>query len=299
MAYSYKGSLSFGLVYIPITLHSATRSNDISFNLLDKKTMSRVQYIKTCVDCEGAPVETNNIIKGYRYDEDKYVTFEAEDFEKLKSKKDKNITIEQFVDLQEIDPIYFNKSYYVVPSGAERAFVLFKKALFNKNKVGLAKTVLGTKETLIAIRVLNDELVLSTMHFYNEIQENPIKEMSNIVIDEAELGLADLIIANMSAPFDPAKYHDEYKEKIQGAIEAKIAGQEFSTPVESATTSIAGLMEALTASIEATNKKGAKKQKVKTASSTKKATPKKKAPTKNTLDKIRVPDDTDKPAHNI
>lgn len=261
MAYSYKGAISFGLVYIPITLHTATKENTINFNLLDKKTMSRIQYKKTCASCNGAQVDNDNIIKGYHYDDDKYVTFEEEDFEKLKSKKDKNIIIEQFVNLIEIDPIYFKKSYYVVPSGAERAFALLKEALRSENKVGFAKTVLGTKETLIAIRVLNNELVLSTMYFHDEIQENPVKQISNVSTNPEELKLAQMLIANMSGPFKPEKYHDEYQEKIQAAIEAKIAGKEFRSPEEKAVGGIADLMQALTESLKTTTIKKTKKTK--------------------------------------
>ena len=255
MAYSYKGAISLGLVYIPITLHAATKENTINFNLLDKNTMSRIQYIKSCVNCGGAEVSNDNIVKGYRYDDDKYIIFEEEDFDKLKSKKDKNITIEQFVELQEIDPVYFKKSYYVVPTGGERAFALLREALESENKVGIAKTVLGTKETLIALRVLGGDLVLSTMYFYDEIQPNPIKQTTDLVIDPEELKLAKMLINNLSGPFEPEKYHNEYNQKIQAAIEAKIAGKEFRAPKDDASRSIANLMDALTESLKATTKK--------------------------------------------
>ena len=128
MAYSYKGSISFGLVYIPVTLHSTIKNNDIGFNMIDKKTMSRVKYKKTCADCDGREVRQEDIVKGYEYEEGKYVLFDEKDFEKLKSKKDKNITIEQFVNLAEIDPLYFDKPYYVAPTGAEKAFSVLLSA---------------------------------------------------------------------------------------------------------------------------------------------------------------------------
>ena len=152
MAYSYKGSISFGLVYIPVTLHSTIKNNDIGFNMIDKKTMSRVKYKKTCADCDGREVRQEDIVKGYEYEEGKYVLFDEKDFEKLKSKKDKNITIEQFVNLAEIDPLYFDKPYYVAPTGAEKAFSVLLSAMEEEGKAAVAKTVLGTKETLIAIR---------------------------------------------------------------------------------------------------------------------------------------------------
>ena len=122
MAYSFKGSLNFGFVYIPITLYSSIKDNDIGFNMIDKKTMSRVKYKKTCVDCGEREVSKDDIVKGFEYEEGKYVIFDDDDFEKIKSKKDKNITIEQFVNLDEVDPLYFDRPYYVVPTGAEKAF---------------------------------------------------------------------------------------------------------------------------------------------------------------------------------
>lgn len=163
MAYSYKGSISFGLVYIPVTLHSTIKNNDIGFNMIDKKTMSRVKYKKTCADCDGREVRQEDIVKGYEYEEGKYVLFDEKDFEKLKSKKDKNITIEQFVNLAEIDPLYFDKPYYVAPTGAEKAFSVLLSAMEEEGKAAVAKTVLGTKETLIAIRAKDGQMLLNTL----------------------------------------------------------------------------------------------------------------------------------------
>ena len=122
MTYSYKGSISFGLVYIPITLHSSVKDNDISFNMLDRKSMSRIKYKKTCVDCDNKEVKNEDIVKGFEYEDGKYVIFDDKDFEKLKTKKDKNINIECFVNLDEIDPLYFDRPFYVNPTGAEKAF---------------------------------------------------------------------------------------------------------------------------------------------------------------------------------
>ena len=120
MAYSYKGSISFGLVYIPVTLQSSIKQNDIGFNMIDKKTKSRVRYKKTCEECDGREVKQEDIVKGFEYEDGKYVIFEEKDFEKIKTKKDKNITIEQFVEVAEVDPIYYDKPYYVVPTGGDR-----------------------------------------------------------------------------------------------------------------------------------------------------------------------------------
>ena len=155
MAYSYKGAITFGLVYIPITLELSVKEHDIGFNMLEKKTKSRVKYKKTCVDCNNKEISNEDIVKGYQYEKGKYVIFTDEDFEKIKTPKDKNITIEIFVNLDEIDPIYFDKAYYVKPIGADKAFHVLLKAMESEKKAGIAKTVLGTKETLVLLRVRN------------------------------------------------------------------------------------------------------------------------------------------------
>ena len=227
MAYSYKGAISFGLIYIPITLHIAVRNNQISFNLIEKNTMSRVQYKKTCLDCDNKEVKQKDIIKGYEYEEGKYVVFGEDDFEKIKSKRDKNITIEGFVNLEEIDPIYYDRPYYIVPGkGAERAFALLSEAMEKANKVGIAKTVLGTKETLIALRVKDGIMYLNTMHFHEEIQPLPYLT-PEITLNQQELALASALIESMSKLFEPEKYIDEYRRKIEMAITAKVQGKEI------------------------------------------------------------------------
>lgn len=164
MAFSYKGAITFGLVYIPIVLVASIKNNDIGFNMIDKKTMSRVKYKKTCVDCDDKEVKNENIVKGYQYEKDKYVIFTDKDFEKIKTQKDKNITIEQFVNLLEIDPIFFDKAYYVKPTGADKAFEVLLEAMDKQKKAGIAKTVLGTKETLVLLRVKNGIMFANTLN---------------------------------------------------------------------------------------------------------------------------------------
>lgn len=173
MGFSYKTSINFGLVYIPVNLSIAVKDNNISFNMLHKKTMSRVQHKKTCVDCNNKEVNANDVVKAYQYEDGKYVIFEESDFEKLKTNKDKNITIEHFATLNEIDPIFYDKTYYVVPTGGYKAFSLLKRAMEDLKKVGIAKTILGNKEALIMLRVKNNQMYLNTMHFFEEIVNNP------------------------------------------------------------------------------------------------------------------------------
>lgn len=245
---AYKGALTFGLVYIPVTLDVTVKNNDIGFNLLDKNTMSRIKYKKTCVDCDNKEVKNENIVKGYRYEKDKYVIFTDEDFEKLKSKKDKNIVIEQFVDLKEVDPIYFDKSYFVSPSSGERAFNVLLSAMEKQKKAGIARAVLGTKESLFLIWVQSGVMMASTLYFYDEIQKKP--EIKKVKIDTSELKLATTLIEQMTKKFDIEKYKDEYTEKVKKAIKQKIAGKEIAKVKETfVPENVVDLMEALKKSL--------------------------------------------------
>lgn len=257
MKYSYKTAITFGLVYVPVTLHACIKSNDISFNTLYKKTGERIRYEKTCENCP-ENISQDDIIKGYQYEKDKYVTLSDEELNKLKSKKDVSIAIESFVNLSEIDPVYFDKSYFIKPQSAENAFVLILKALESEGKVGIAKTVLGTKEQVVAIRTINGQMILNTMHFYDEIQESPVKEVKD-KINSKELSLAKLIIENMSDNFQPEKYKNEYREKVLKAIEDKIDGKEIkgkSTIIR--TSNVINLMDALQKSVKQKSKKSKK-----------------------------------------
>lgn len=249
MGYSYKGSLSFGFVYIPITLHNTVKNNDISFNLIDKQTLSRVKYIKSCVDCDDRILNQEDIVKGYEYEDGKYVLFSDEDFEKIKSQKDKNITIEKFVDLIEIDPLYFDRPYYIAPTGAEKAFKVLVTAMEEESKAAIAKAVLGTKETLLCIRAKEGQMLLNTLFFEEEVQKNPAKEIKETV-SEKEIKLAKSLLESMSGEFDPAEYKDEYRAKVQKAIEEKIAGKEITVPKERMAKNVTSLMEALEMSLK-------------------------------------------------
>lgn len=254
MAYSYKGAITFGLVYIPITLQLSIKEHDIGFNMLEKKTLSRVKYKKTCVDCNNKEVKNEDIVKGYQYEKDKYVVFTQKDFEKLKTEKDKNIVIEQFVNLSEIDPIYFDKAYYVKPSGADKAYNVLLKAMENEKKAGIAKTVLGTKETLLLIRARDGKMLVNTMYFFSEVQKAP--QVQKSTVSKKELDLAKNLINQMTQPFSPEKYKDEYHEKVKKAIKRKIAGNEIvESRQEEKPVKVINLMEALQKSLKTSNKK--------------------------------------------
>lgn len=257
MAYSFKGAIAFGLVYIPITLSVCIKDNDIGFNMIDRNTMSRIKYKKTCTDCNDREVKNEDIVKAYQYQKDRYVIFEDEDFEKIKSEKDKNIVIDCFVNAKEVDPIYFDKSYFVQPNGAEKAFNLLFQAMRAKGKAGIAKTVLGTKETLIMLRVQNGAMVLSTLFFHEEVQSSPAYSTQRV--EKKELELAETLIEQMSEEFKPEKYKDEYNEKVKKAIERKIAGREIvETKADAQPLRVINIMEALKQSLKPERKSRAK-----------------------------------------
>lgn len=255
MAYSYKGAIAFGLVYIPITLSLSVKENDIGFNLLEKKTKSRVKYKKTCVDCNDKEVKNSDIVKGFQYEKDHYVIFDDEDFEKLKTNKDKNITIEEFVKIEEIDPIYFDKTYYVNPIGASKAYNVLLKAMESTKKAGIAKCVFGTRETLLLLRAKEGKMLVYSLFFANEIQAPP--KVEKIKINTKELDLAKSLINQMSAPFKIDKYKDEYYLKLQKAIKRKIEGSQIvETKNVNEPEKIIDLMEALQKSIKTSSYKG-------------------------------------------
>lgn len=258
MAYSFKGSISFGFVYIPITLQQAAKEDTISFHLLDKKTKSKIKYKKTCEACNGKEVSQDDIVKGFEYEEGKYVLFSNEDFEKIKSKKEKNIVIDSFVQLKEVDPIYFQKPYYVVPSGAYKAYELLQKAMDEENKAAIAKMVLGTKETLVLIRSKDKQMLLNTLYFQNEIRKSPVKTIDE-KIEASELELAKALIKQMTKPFHIEEYKNEYNDKIISAIEKKIAGKKITAVSKKDSSEAIDLMEALQASLKTKpTKKGAR-----------------------------------------
>jgi len=168
----------------------------------------------------------------------------------LKTQKDKNITITQFVDLAEVDPIYFDRAYYVNPTGGEKAYALLLQALESENRAGLAKTVIGTRETLMLLRVRNGVMVANTLYFNDEVQKRPKLDLDSAV--KEELALAKNLIDNMVKPFKPDDFRDEYNERLRTAIENKVAGKELEAPREPPAHNIINIMEALKKSVEMT-----------------------------------------------
>lgn len=244
MGVSHKGAISLGLLYIPIGLYTTTRDNDVKFNQLCKDTKERIKYKKYCPSCN-KEVKADEIIKGYEYENDKYVIMTEDELEKIKTKKDKTIHIIQFVKLSEIDPIYYEKNYYAIPeSGAEKAFELLRLAMLKEQKVALAKTVIGTKENLIVLYPTEEGIIAKTLFYFDEIVTVP-KQVPHVDLSDAEVNMAKTLIDSLTGTFDASAYKDEYQERLKSAIMKKIHGEEIVSADTSAPNNVIDLMEAL------------------------------------------------------
>lgn len=251
-----KSVITFGMVAIPIAMYTATQDNDIHFNQLHKEDNSRIRYKKTCAHC-GKEIKTEDIVKGFEYNEDQYVIVTDDEIEKIKTEKEKSIQILHFAQLNQISPVYYDKTYQAVPEpGGEKAFELLRAALMSEQKIAIGKAVMGTKDTLMAIIPREDGILISTMFYADDIKEKQ-KQYSKPDLSEQELSMAKLLINSMDTPFDPEKYKDEYQVKLRELIEAKIAGREVVAAEPEGTGKVIDLMEALRASIEKAKKEPA------------------------------------------
>lgn len=255
MAIAHKGAISFGLVHIPIQLFRTTQDNEISFNQLCKDTKERVKYKKYCPNCE-KELKPVDIVKGYQYEKDKYVIMTNEEIEELKVEKDRTISILHFTKLADVDAIYYEKNYYAIPEKhAEKAYELLLKAMRKQGVVAIAKTVIGTKETLLALCPEEEGILVKTLFYKDEIASLP-KDILHPKVQKAEQEMAEQLIKSMTSPYDPDKYYDTFQEKLKDAIEAKINGNEVvhSTSSQSKNDSPIDLMEALKQSVANTKK---------------------------------------------
>jgi len=260
MAVAHRSLISFGLVAIPVSLYTAIQDNDIHFNQLHKEDHERIRYKKTCGHC-GKEITSKDIVKGYEYDKDHYVVVTDEEIEKIKTEKEKSIQILHFAQLNQISPVYYEKTYQALPEpGGEKAFELLRTALMNEKKIAVGKTVIGTRDTLMAIIPREDGLLISTMFFEDEVKDLP-KSYNKPELGKEELTMAKTLINSMDTPFNPNEYKDEYQEKLRKLIEDKIAGKEIVSAKTGEQGNVINLMDALKASIEQTKKTADKKVK--------------------------------------
>ncbi|MEH7254396.1 Ku protein [Neobacillus niacini] len=279
----WKGSISFGLVNIPIKLHTATEDKDVKLRTLHNKCHAPIKYEKICTACE-EEVKPEDIVKAYEYTKGKFVVLDQEDLEKLrKENEEKAVEIIDFVKIEEIDPIYFDRSYYMSPNeGGSKAYSLLRKALQESQKVGIAKIIIRSKEQMAVIRVYENTLVMETIHYPDEVRH--AGDVPNVPADdkvtEKELVTAIMLIDQLTTEFEPEKYTDEYRTALLELIESKRSGQETVTPAAKETASnVTDLMAALQASIDRTKPRKGTMIKKETAAK-KPAAPRKKAVSK-------------------
>lgn len=240
-------SINFALVNIPVIINPIIRNNDTSFNQLHEKCGSRVNYIKFCPKCN-IKVKEQDIIKGYQYESEKYITFDKEELNKLKPENEKEIEIISFIPINEVDPIYFEKSYDIDAEGKGKAYYLFCEALKKSKLVALAKTVIGSKFYYCILRFNNQNIIMTTLYFEEEV--NVRKDQGDYKIKPEELDLAMKLINSLKGKFEPSKYKDEYQDNIRNAIMDKIDGKKIKGNKKKNKKQISDLMEALEKSLK-------------------------------------------------
>jgi DNA end-binding protein Ku len=253
----WKGAISFGLVTIPVAVYPATEEKSVKFNQLHDEDMGRIRYKRVC-EVDGEEVPYDHIVKGYELEKDRYVVLEDEDFDAVPVESSRTIDIQQFVDLEEIDPILYKKSYYLVPeeTGA-KAYALLRRALEEESKVGISKVSFRDKEHLAALRFKDDVFVLETMFWPDEIRAAEFDTVhEDGKIREQEVEMAKSLIENLSEPWNPDAFKDEYREALLEIVEKKAAGEEIEAAPEAQPARVVDLMEALKASVEAVKQKG-------------------------------------------
>jgi DNA end-binding protein Ku len=251
----WNGVISFGMVSIPVKLFTGTESKDISFNLLHKEDNVRIKQLRWCPEHE-RPLEMGEIVRGYEYARDQYVILTDEDFDKLPLPSKHTIELTAFVEAAEIDPVYYEKTYYLEPEEkGMKPFVLLMRAMNEKGLTAIAKIAVRNKERLCALRFMDGTLVLETLYYPDEIRVQKA-EVPDLEISDRELDMAFTLIDLLTESFDPQKYTDEYREALMQLIEAKLEGQEMveATPLPAKVTDI---MTALKASVEAAKKRRA------------------------------------------
>ncbi len=252
----WKGSISFGLVNIPIKMYAATEDKDIRFRNIHKECKSPIKYDKVCPNCN-KEITQDDIVRGYEYEPGMFVIITDEDLEPLRQSKGRAIEILDFVKLEEIDPIYFIKSYYLSPQDTgEKAYNLLREAMNQSGRIAVAKITIRDKQSLAAVRVYQNLLVMETIFYPDEVRD--IAQVPNVPasgtveVDEKELSMANQLIENLTTAFDPTKYTDEYRKELMELINKKIEGDETVQPQAAPQRKVIDLMQALQESLKET-----------------------------------------------
>jgi len=255
----WSGTISFGLVSVPVQMYSATESKELRFHFLHKDDLQPIGYDKVRKDT-GKHVDPEDVVRGFEIQKGRYVPIEDEDLDRLDIELTHSIDICDFVGLEEIDPIYFRKAYYLLPQdGAEKPYRLLVKALEETEKVGVAKVVIRNKQHLAALRPYDGVLVLETMYYADEVRK-PEKVNGKARVQKAEVDMAKSLVENLSGDFKPEKYDDTYRKELLDLIRAKAKGKKLPEPQEEEEAEVVDLMAALRESVKET-KKGRKRKK--------------------------------------
>jgi len=250
----WSGVITFGMVSIPVQLFPATQDKDVSFHLLHKPDHSRIKFKRWCA-AEDREVDQDELVKAFEVSKDQYVEITDEDLEKLPLPARHTIELSAFVNSAEIDPIYYEKSYYLAPQETGvKPYALLMKVLETKGVTGVASIAIRNKESLCALRPLDGTILLETLHYPDEIRERE-DALPEVAVNERELAVASTLVDALAEPFDPSKYHDHYREALLELIKAKTEGREVVVPESEAAGQVTDLMEALRASIEAARKR--------------------------------------------
>jgi DNA end-binding protein Ku len=251
----WSGTISFGLVSIPVKMFNAVSKKSVSFNQLDSRTMSRIRMKKTSAE-DGTDVSDENIVKGYEVSKGRYVVVDPDELEQFMPVATRTIDLDEFVELNEIDPIYFDSPYYVTPDKVTKPYALLARAMEESGKVAIGRFVMRNKQYTAAIRAVDGRLVLSTMVYGDEIvQPSAIDEfesLDDVELADRELAMAEQLVESLTGSFEPERYHDTYREQVVDLIERKAAGEviEAAAPVPTAP-AVVDLMAALEASVQA------------------------------------------------
>ena len=266
----WSGTISFGLVSVPVKMFTATSSKELKFHFLDKRDMAPIGYDKIRKDT-GEHVDADDIVRAFEIEKGRYVPITEEDIDRLDIELTHAIDICDFVDLDEIDPLYFRKAYYLLPQdGAEKPYRLLQRALEETNKVGIAKVVIRNKQHLACLRPYEGLLVLETMYYGDEVRSPAALDgdLGEAELRKAEVDMAKALVENLSAPFDPNKYDDTYRKELLELIKAKAKGMDLPEPKEEEEAEVVDLMAALRESVQRT-----KRQSRATTKSTKRSSP--------------------------
>src|SRR5918992_3142378 len=229
----WKGSVTFGLVNIPVGLYSAVQEKSLKFHMLHAEDGGRIKYQRVCA-ISGKEVSWNDIVKGYEYSKDHYVHFTDEELQGIDLDSIKAIDVVNFVPLEDIDPVYFNKTYYIVPEPSGlKAYRLLQQALDAEEQVGIAKIALRDKEHLATVRLKDDLFVLETMHWPDEIRQPEFEELDKkVTVRDPEVKMARQLIQQLSSSWDPEAFRDEYRVALEELVEKKVEGQEIAIAAE-------------------------------------------------------------------